>query len=84
MGQDPGNEIFRTITEATGLPEEMIRQELGKILAAKGIARDEVTMEDIRTALADYLREVIIHAKDKFEDGFWMEEVVQPEDLGKE
>jgi hypothetical protein len=84
LGTEPGNEIFKTITAATGLPEDLIRRELAKILANKGIAQDEVTMDDLRAALADYLREVILHAKDKFEDGVWIEEVIPPEELGQE
>jgi len=79
-----GNELFKTVTGATGLPEELITKELSEILIGKGLAKEEVTIEELRVVLADYLREVILHAKDKFEDGFCVEEEVDPEDLGKE
>jgi hypothetical protein len=79
-----GNELFNKVTEATGLPKELVEQELGKVLTGKGIAQNEVTLDELRLALADYLREVILHAKDEFEDGVYIEEEISPEDLGKE
>ena len=79
-----GNELFKAITTATGLPDDLVTTELTKVLSKKGYARDDVTLDELRLALADYLREVILHAKDKFEEGVWIEEDVRPEDLGKE
>ena len=78
-----GNEIFKTVTKATGLPEDLIRDELGKVLNAKGIARDEVSLDELRAVLAEYLRETILNAKEEFEDGVVVEEEVHPDDLGK-
>ncbi|MDZ4677261.1 MAG: hypothetical protein SGI74_07085 [Oligoflexia bacterium] len=81
-----GNELFKAVTGATGLPSDLVANELSKVLSNVGIARDEVTLEELRLALAEYLREVIIHAKDKFDEegGIVIEEVISPEDLGKE
>lgn len=79
-----GNDLFKSIATATGLPDDLITRELSKVLSQKGIARDEVTLDELRIALADYLREVILTAKDKFEDGVWIEEDVLPEELGQE
>jgi hypothetical protein len=79
-----GNELFKSVTGATGLPEELISQELSKVLSNKGITRSDVTLEELREALAGYLREVIVGAKDQFEEGVWIEDEVRPEDLGKE
>ena len=79
-----GNELFKSITEATGLPEDLISKELTRVLSDKGIARNEVTLDDLRDALAGYLREVIVGVKDQFEEGVWIEDEIRPEDLGKE
>jgi hypothetical protein len=84
-GEKMGNELFKTVTGATGLPSDLVAKELSKVLSNKGIARDEVTLEELRSALAEYLREVLLHAKDQFDqEGVWVEEVVPPEELGKE
>jgi hypothetical protein len=79
-----GNELFKSVTGATGLPEDLISEELNKLLITKGIQRSEVTLDELRDALAGYLREVIVGAKDEFESGVWIEDEVHPEDLGKE
>jgi len=79
-----GNELFRQVTRETGLPEDLVARELSKILSKKGIELNEVTLDELRLALAEYLREVILHAKDKFEDGVPVEEEINPEELGVE
>jgi hypothetical protein len=79
-----GNELFKQVVGATGLPSEIMTKELSEVLEGKGFASENVTLDELRLVLADYLREVILHAKDKFEDGICVEEEIDPEDLGKE
>lgn len=79
-----GNQLFKSVTGATGLPEDLISKELDKVLSQKGIVRSEVTLDELRDALAGYLREVILSAKDHFEEGVWIEDEVKLEDLGKD
>lgn len=79
-----GNELFQEVAQATGLPLEIVEREFSKLLAKKGIARDEVTLENLREAMAEFLKEVILHAKDKYENGTVIHEEVAPEDLGRE
>ena len=79
-----GNQLFKSVTGATGLPEDLISKELDKVLLQKGIVRSEVTLDGLRDALAGYLREVILSAKDHFEEGVWIEDEVKLEDLGKD
>ncbi len=79
-----GNEIFQTVTGATGLPQELVERELAETLKSKGITIDKVTLEDLRQVLADYLRETILHAKDKFANGVWIEETNPYDELGQE
>ena len=53
-----GNKLFAEVTGLTGLPEELIGAELKSLLANKGVAPEQVTMESLREALADYLTQV--------------------------
>jgi hypothetical protein len=53
-----GNKLFAEVTELTGLPEELIGPELKKLLERKGVAPEQLTMESLREALADYLTQV--------------------------
>lgn len=53
-----GNKLFSEVTELTGLPEELISEELKSLLANKGVEPEQVTMESLREALADYLTQV--------------------------
>lgn len=54
-----GNKLFSEVTELTGLPEELIGAELKTLLANKGVAPEQMTMESLRAALADYLNQVV-------------------------
>ncbi|MGE3262214.1 MAG: hypothetical protein AB7K68_10585 [Bacteriovoracia bacterium] len=54
-----GNKLFSEVTELTGLPEELIGAELKSLLANKGVAPEQMTMESLREALADYLNQVV-------------------------
>lgn len=54
-----GNKLFSQVTELTGLPEELISEELKGLLERKGVAPEQVTMESLREALADYLTQVV-------------------------
>jgi hypothetical protein len=69
-----GNQLFKEVADATGLPLDLITTELSRVLTAKGVELSEVTIEDMRSALADYLREVIVEAKEKYSEGFWIDE----------
>lgn len=69
-----GNEVFKTVVKATGLPETIAIEEVAKILNGQGIDRDEVSLENLREAAAKYLRESLLDIKEKFEDGVWLED----------
>jgi len=53
-----GNKLFAEVTELTGLPEELIGEELKSLLERKGVAPDSLTMQSLREALADYLTQL--------------------------
>jgi len=78
------NQLFKDVAKATGLPQELITKELAQLVSNKGIENDNLTLDELRLVMADYLREVILQAKNKLEDGIDIEEEVAPEDLGRE
>jgi hypothetical protein len=54
-----GNELFKEVTDLTGLPKSLISEELVQILGQVGTTPHAVTLEDLRKAMATYLMEVI-------------------------
>ncbi len=55
-----GKKLFAEVTGLTGLPEELISEELKALLERKGVAPEQMTMESLREALSDYLAEVVL------------------------
>lgn len=58
------NDLLDQLTSATGLPAELIRQELLDLITAAGIDARQVKLEDIRELLVDYLQKIILEAKE--------------------
>ena len=78
-----GNELFKKVTKSTGLPEDLVSKELKELLSEKGISPSDVTLEELRETLSEYLKEVIVDAKEAFELGIQIEEEVDPKNLGE-
>jgi hypothetical protein len=55
--------LLRALIEATGLPAEAVEREIQRLLAARGLAPENITLEDIRELLASYLQDVLLEAK---------------------
>ena len=53
-----GNKLFAEVTGLTGLPENLIGEELKALLERKGVAPEQMTMDSLREALADYLNQM--------------------------
>lgn len=62
-----GNKLFSEVTELTGLPEELIGEELKGLLENKGVAPEQMTMESLREALADYLNQLHVEFEESGE-----------------
>lgn len=74
-----GNELFKEVTDLTGLPKGLISEELVSILGRVGSAPHAVTLEDLRKAMATYLIEVIgPNLEDDVQDAFTQEPVTKP------
>ena len=59
-----GERLFDQITNATGLPPEMITNELNRIIEAAGLQKDMMTLEDLRRVLSEYAQDILVAAKD--------------------
>lgn len=61
-----GTELLNELSTATGLPNEMIGEELNRLISTAGKSTDEVTLDDLRDMLGAYLQDVLLEAKDSF------------------
>lgn len=50
-----GHELLETIIALTGLPKDLAKQELARILENSGRDFSALTLDDIRVAMAEYL-----------------------------
>lgn len=64
-----GNKLFSEVTGLTGLPDELIGTELASLLEEKGLKPEQLTLDQLREVLADYLAELALE---------WNEEEVPP------
>jgi hypothetical protein len=58
-----GEKLVSQVSSATGLPHELIAEELDKLIHAAGIQRDSVTLEDLRRILSDYVQDILVQAQ---------------------
>lgn len=61
-----GEELFGQVTVATGLPADLVSDELERLLGKAGIKREDLTLEDLRRILAEYVQDVLLAAKEEF------------------
>jgi hypothetical protein len=57
--------VFEQVTMATGLPKNEISAELHHILSAAGLNSENLTLDQLRMALADYVQDVLVAAKEE-------------------
>jgi len=60
-----GERLFGEVAKATGLPKELIEEELAGLIQAAGINPAQMTMDDLRQILAEYVQDVLVAAKAK-------------------
>lgn len=67
--------LLQEVTAATGLPEPLVMDELTSVIKNRGFSPEDISLEQLRIALADYMREVLLDAqKESQTEGFWIEE----------
>ncbi|MBN8539186.1 MAG: hypothetical protein J0L82_02275 [Deltaproteobacteria bacterium] len=76
-GSVRGTALINELSHATGLPDDLIGEELSRIIAGAGMSTSDVTLDELREMLAAYLQDVLIEAKDSF-----LEEPVIDADVG--
>lgn len=57
QGQN-GAELIETLVQLTGLPETLVKDELGKVLSDSGHTADSLTLDDLRMVMMAYLNSV--------------------------
>ena len=66
--------LLQEVGDATGLPSDLIQNELKELVAKQGYAPSEVTLDQLRLALAEYMRQVLLEIHDETQDGVWVDE----------
>jgi hypothetical protein len=59
-----GEKLFSEVTEATGLPNETISRELAELITSAGYDKETLTLDQLRHALAEYVQDILLEAKD--------------------
>ena len=60
-----GERLLTDIADATGLPAELVSNELDRLITGAGLSTDQVTLEDLRSILAEYVQEILLAARDE-------------------
>ncbi len=62
-----GSQLIETIVHSTDLPEEPLDRELKSLIKKAGMTPESLTLDQLRSVLADYLQEVLLDAKLDYE-----------------
>lgn len=60
--------LFNKVISQTGLPENLISDELGQLLKSAGIEKDQMTMDDLRDVLSTYLQDVLLKVSNEIKE----------------
>ena len=60
-----GNELFDKVVQLSGLPSDLIKNELADLLKKEGIDPESVTEPMLREVLAKYLKDVLTKISQK-------------------
>jgi len=61
-----GAKLLKTLVSATGLPKAGVEKELDRLLVSAGKSPENLTIDELRELLAEYLQEVLLSAKQEF------------------
>ena len=76
-----GEDILKNLIQATGISEELISSEIKLLTDRAGIPEQDITIEDLRLILADYVQEVLLSAKEQFKEHHSSEKHELPKDF---
>lgn len=57
-----GERLLTDLADATGLPSDLVTDELGRLLQNAGLEKNQITLDDLRSVLAEYMQEVLLAA----------------------
>lgn len=55
-----GNNLAKTVVAATGLPQDPVEREFNSLLAKHGKNPEDLTLEELREVMAEYLQIVFL------------------------
>ncbi len=58
-----GLALLRVLIQSTGLPMDAVEREITRLLAARNLRPESLTIENVREILAFYLQDVLLEAK---------------------
>ncbi len=58
-----GIALLRLLIESTGLPTESVEREINKLVSKHGLSNTDVTLDDVRNILTNYLQDTLVEAK---------------------
>ncbi len=58
-------DFISKIIEAAGVPKEAARKELSRIINSMGKTESDITLDELRVVLANYLQDVLLEAKNE-------------------
>ena len=64
-----GATLLKEVTQATGLPNEPVEQELKRLVTAAGLDESAITLDDLRAVLAEYLQDVMLEVQEEMKNG---------------
>lgn len=63
-----GEALIKQLVNYTELPPEMVEQEFNRLIEKAGLKREEMTLDDVRDLLADFLQDTLIEMKNSYQD----------------
>lgn len=65
-----GHKLIEKLALLTGLPNEAVNSELVSLVESYGIRPEALTVNDVRSILADYLQDILLSAKRELTESF--------------
>lgn len=61
-----GKELIEQVASATGLPQDLVTSELNANIKNQGLNPDNISLDQLRLVLAEYLQDVLLSAKAEY------------------
>ncbi len=65
-GVNMEKDFLKTLVAATGLPENLIQNEIKDLAGERGFDYQKMTMEDLRSIMVTYLQKELLKAKKQY------------------